>query len=579
LPAPGDRVTLDSSLTNEQRALLGCGPFYGTRCDSASKDDTVFFGLDGVLCSLLGIGCTQGGGIDLLGTEAGALFQSFVRSDQGDPRYTSNPEHPEYAQWAAGGANFVGTPHEGEGIWLTTSGLPQPGTMGAGGGPVCARLVNELNEVIVLPGCRGVNKVLNRETAVSDGVVRFEFDDGYDWRVDGCVLAATINGIPVEGQFADGSPVDLSSCFDDSDSKIGYFFEDRGAAERVLSDSIPTGETAAPGLQTVKPGARTLWHPYAGCFGSAGDPPGGPAAALAGEDCLITLTNAEIADLRTQGLIPSGPDYGLQQLPGEDGRDYEADFFSGDINRQSQIFRSEMAALSWNFTQLLIATSCDANEDDIINDPECFDPSQPFAVGKCSWSTPQFCRSARFYLGLTLPLPAGESRVPEACVSVIAPPIDIKPGSDPNSINPFSRGVIPVAILGSDTFDVSDVDVTTLAFGPGGAAPAHKKGGHPEDVDDDGFTDLVSHYRTPETGIALGDEAACVNGETLDGTPFEACDSVRTVPAAKEESAVSGDAAGVIEIAADLSCGNGFEAALALPPLVWIGGRMRRRRK
>jgi hypothetical protein len=227
----------------------------------------------------------------------------------------------------------------------------------------------------------------------------------------------------------------------------------------------------------------------------------------------------------------------------------------------------------------LIATSCDANEDDIINDPECFDPSQPFAVGKCSWSTPQFCRSARFYLGLTLPLPAGESRVPEACVSVIAPPIDIKPGSDPNSINPFSRGVIPVAILGSDTFDVSDVDVTTLAFGPGGAAPAHKKGGHPEDVDDDGFTDLVSHYRTPETGIALGDEAACVNGETLDGTPFEACDSVRTVPAAKEESAVSGDAAGVIEIAADLSCGNGFEAALALPPLVWIGGRMRRRRK
>jgi hypothetical protein len=28
--------------------------------------------------------------------------------------------------------------------------------------------------------------------------------------------------------------------------------------------------------------------------------------------------------------------------------------------------------------------------------------------------------------------------------------IDIKPGSDPNSINPFSRGVIPVAILSSN---------------------------------------------------------------------------------------------------------------------------------
>jgi hypothetical protein len=42
--------------------------------------------------------------------------------------------------------------------------------------------------------------------------------------------------------------------------------------------------------------------------------------------------------------------------------------------------------------------------------------------------------------------------------------IDIEPGSDGNPINPKSRGVIPVAILGSDTFEVADVDVTTLAF-------------------------------------------------------------------------------------------------------------------
>lgn len=116
------------------------------------------------------------------------------------------------------------------------------------------------------------------------------------------------------------------------------------------------------------------------------------------------------------------------------------------------------------------------------------------------------------------------------------PPIqvdmDIKPGSDPNSISGMSRGLIPVAILSTPEFDApTEVDKDSLTFGPTGdeesLAFCPKSG---EDVNGDGLLDLVCHFHTQDTGFQCGDTEGVLRGETLDGVPVEGSDSVRIVP-------------------------------------------------
>ena len=46
--------------------------------------------------------------------------------------------------------------------------------------------------------------------------------------------------------------------------------------------------------------------------------------------------------------------------------------------------------------------------------------------------------------------------------SAIPISIDIKPDSDRNSINPKSKGVVPVAVLGSMEFDATQVNLSTV---------------------------------------------------------------------------------------------------------------------
>ncbi len=127
----------------------------------------------------------------------------------------------------------------------------------------------------------------------------------------------------------------------------------------------------------------------------------------------------------------------------------------------------------------------------------------------------------------------GYAATNSSCVPGDIVQLEIMPGTDPNFIDPDIRAKFPVAIFGSEGFDVADVDVNSLRFGPAGALPFLWAGVTLEDLDEDGFQDMVVYFRIEETGIAAGESQACITGDGLDPVPFLACDAIET-PAVDE---------------------------------------------
>ena len=121
--------------------------------------------------------------------------------------------------------------------------------------------------------------------------------------------------------------------------------------------------------------------------------------------------------------------------------------------------------------------------------------------------------------------------------------IDIKPGSCPNPLNIKSKGVLPVAILGTDDFDVTTIDPASIRLA--GVAPIRSS---IEDVSTpllekqdecdcitegkDGIDDLTLKFDTQEIvsvlgEVADGDELVLpLRGELTDGTPIEGEDCI-----------------------------------------------------
>ena len=109
----------------------------------------------------------------------------------------------------------------------------------------------------------------------------------------------------------------------------------------------------------------------------------------------------------------------------------------------------------------------------------------------------------------------------------VAISIDIKPATFPNSINPNSRGRIPVAILSKYFFDATDANPATIFFGANGleAAPVQST---IEDVNGDGRMDLVLHFLTQETGITCETSSVSLTGETFSGVKITGSDFIVT---------------------------------------------------
>ncbi|MHC4797942.1 MAG: hypothetical protein ACYTF1_14985 [Planctomycetota bacterium] len=128
----------------------------------------------------------------------------------------------------------------------------------------------------------------------------------------------------------------------------------------------------------------------------------------------------------------------------------------------------------------------------------------------------------------------------------VKPDLDILPSDCPNlfTVNKKGKGRIPMAILGTEDFDVSDIDTGSISIADvvfPQKTPSIKDESAPVDEDEcacqvgtDGIDDLVVHFSRHDLIVALGLEAMVpgtevpitVTGELLDGTPFEATDCV-----------------------------------------------------
>ena len=128
----------------------------------------------------------------------------------------------------------------------------------------------------------------------------------------------------------------------------------------------------------------------------------------------------------------------------------------------------------------------------------------------------------------------GNSSTSEQTVTVNPIPVtvDVKPGSNDNSINLKSNGKIPVAILSLNGFLASSIDMLSVKFGPNRIATLM---GNLEDVNSDGAPDLMLHFDNQSAGIAQADTKVELTGKTIAGVDFKGSDKISIVGKLKKD--------------------------------------------
>jgi hypothetical protein len=242
---------------------------------------------------------------------------------------------------------------------------------------------------------------VNRRTLSID----VEFDPFYSPHVDGCMFGASMQNKAGQTYFikamkkgAGGLVPDVElqselyeTCFNTNQATLdtadgprkNVHFEDPTWFSYTRRRA-PDGINSAPVF-----GAGTVFHPLAQCE-QAGDG--------------LISQREPVWNPKDLNTVPPDSDpfassaINVQNLCRTLNRDYENDFLAG----HAQVFRNELAAVSFNLQAFLTISSCNSQsgDDDVSGNKECFNPRNPYAAGRCSFSAPHYCRNVKGFLGV-----------------------------------------------------------------------------------------------------------------------------------------------------------------------------------